>query len=195
MNENDGLIPIFAIFCTIGLPIMAWMMFRLLKHRERMEMIRHGMAPSERIGTAWVPPPPPQVSEPRKKRKGRGCRDEDNDPPHVTLRKGIRLSMIGLALTIGLSFIGFDGGHPEPGPWLLGGLIPMFVGISQVILALLSGASLYDTTQPWAAAPPPTYGAPPPPAPPGTPMYDTSYTYRPGNQQELQPPAGPPDRR
>jgi hypothetical protein len=194
MNEFEALIPLCAIFCTIGLPIMAWMMFRLLKHRERMEMIRHGMAPNDRIGVAWVPPPTAQVSESRGKRKGRCKDEEDNDPPHVTLRKGIRLSMIGLALTIGLSFIGFDG-HPEPGPWLLGGLIPMFVGLSQVILALLSGATLSGTSQPWSAAPPPTYGAPPPPPPPGTPMYDTSYTYRPGNTQELQPPAGPPDRR
>jgi hypothetical protein len=200
MNDNEAFIPVFAIFCTIGLPIMAWMMFRLLKHRERMEMIRHGMAPTERVGTAWVPPPQqPQVSERRGKRKGRGGHDEEIDPPHVTLRKGIRLSMIGLAITIGLSFIGFDG-HPEPGPWLLGGLIPMFVGLSQVILALLSGASLQDTAQPWPANTPPPYGGapPPPPGPPGAsgaPVYDNSYTYRPGNQQELQPPAGPPDRR
>jgi hypothetical protein len=43
--------------------------------------------------------------------------------------------MIGLALLTGLSFIGYHNhgrafGAPtiEPGPWLLGGLIPTFVG-------------------------------------------------------------------
>jgi hypothetical protein len=30
----------------------------------------------------------------------------------------------------------------QPGPWVLGGLIPTFVGIAQIIIALISGATI-----------------------------------------------------
>jgi hypothetical protein len=102
--------------------------------------------------------------------------------------------MIGFAITIGMSFACGDEGHP--GPCLLLGLIPMFVGIAQVIIALMSGAS-FRPAQPWASpqsAPPPLGGSPPPP-PGAPPTYDSSYTYRPGDTPELRPPTKPPERR
>ena len=58
----------------------------------------------------------------------------------MQLRRGIQVACIGLALLIGLSFIGFHDGRYVYGPWLLGGLIPMFVDIAQIISAVLSGA-------------------------------------------------------
>jgi len=200
----EEFIPIFAIFCTIGLPITAWMLFRLLKHRERMEMIRHGLAPDGRgftanmgqpIGAPFVaPPPPPYTAAGR----GRGRKNSDeHDPPDVTLRKGVRLTMIGIALTIGLSFVGLHGDSFHPGPWLLGGLIPMFVGLSHVILALLSGATLGARPQAWAPGDPWPFPPKPPSSggSPGPQSYDTSYTYRPGDRTELQPPHSPPEPR
>jgi len=197
----EELIPIFAIFCTIGLPIMAWMLFRLLKHRERMEMIRHGLAPNGRgftanmgqpIGAPFVaPPPPPYAGQPSRTRKD----SDEHDPPEVTLRKGVRLTMIGIGLTIGLSFVGLHGDSFHPGPWLLGGLIPMFVGLSHVILALLSGATLGARPQSWAPGQPPPFTPPPSAGSTGPQTYDTSYTYRPGDRPELQPPYSPPEPR
>src|ERR1700744_1166323 len=59
------------------------------------------------------------------------------------MRKGIQVAFVGLALLIGLGFIGVRGdGQVVPGPWLLGGLIPLFVGVAQIVSAVLSGASI-----------------------------------------------------
>ncbi len=201
----EDFIPIFAIFCTIGLPIVAWTVFRVLKHRERIEMIRHGIAPEARQyqwnpqqgqGVPFTAPPPQNWDDDRRGRRKKNKHDDDNDPPDVTLRKGVRLAMIGLAITIGLSFIGMDNGSFHPGPWLLGGLIPMFVGLSHVIIATLSGATLNGSAQQWRAGQVPPPFVEPPAAPgPARQTYDTSYTYRPGGTQELQPPHAPPERR
>jgi hypothetical protein len=102
-------------------------------------------------------------------------------------------------LLIGLSFIGYHGGDGfmspasiHPGPWLLGGLIPMFVGIAQIIIALLSGAQFGVSVPPIAGGPrggpmppPPSqrsYGAPPQPGQPGV------------HYEELARPVKPPER-
>lgn len=50
--------------------------------------------------------------------------------PRHSLRGALTTTFIGLALTIGLLTLGF-------GPWLLGGLIPMFIGVAQLIAYLL----------------------------------------------------------
>jgi hypothetical protein len=204
----EDLIPIIAILCTIGLPVCSFMLFRVLKHRERMEMIRHGLAP-DGSAAGWSAPPPPRApnwSGPPPpdamsmgRRGKRNCRDSGElEAPYITLRKGIRLAMIGIAVTIGISFVGFDDGSIRPGPWLLFGFVPLFVGLSQIILALLSGASLTPVQQQWSAGqpqPPPQFGGSAPGPAPSQQVYDTSYTYRPGDVQELQPPASPPERR
>ena len=128
-----------------------------------------------------MPMPPPLLAN-----------DESCGDPNRTLRKGITLAFIGLALLTGLSFIGLhDTGNGyvfRPGPWLLGGLIPMFIGIAQVIIAVLSGATLGAAR--FNQAPPPNlYGVPPPPPSAGAaPTYEGSYTYRPGATQELRKP-------
>lgn len=54
----------------------------------------------------------------------------DSDQPVTklgNLRSGVTLVAVGGALTIGLSFMGFT-------PALLGGLIPLFLGIARIIL-------------------------------------------------------------
>jgi hypothetical protein len=119
------------------------------------------------------------------------------------LRRGMQVAFVGLALLIGLSFIGYHGdGPPHYGPWLLGGLIPMFVGIAQVITAIMGGARIGGGTvgagqmnggqnfgpMPGAGAPPPgpsaSYQAPSGPT-----------GWRPGSTPEIEKPAGPPDYR
>jgi hypothetical protein len=194
MDGPEALIPLAGIFFLFGMPVIAWIFFRVLAHRERMEMLRQGIVPEklDRKQQRWVagtPPPPPAAT--------RGCADTDWTPEaaHVALRKAITITMIGFALTIGLSFIGLDGDTWRPGPWLLGGLVPLFVGLAQLIVALMSGAT-FRPTQTWTmppGPPPPPYTTPTPP-PAGATTYDGSYTYRPGSTQELRPPSSPPDR-
>ena len=117
----------------------------------------------------------------------------------MQLRRGIQVACIGLALLIGLSFIGFHDGRYVYGPWLLGGLIPMFVGIAQIISAVLSGAQFgpvaamnagrFGPSEQGAASPPPSGAGPTMPPSPG------SYGgWRPGSMPEIEKPAGPPDR-
>ena len=157
----DTTVAMFAILCIFGLPVLAFIVTRILRHAERMELLRRGIIPppdfnDKRAAKAWRqsgapwPPPgtpgvPPPVPPP-------GWTAPEDDPQRA-LFKGIRLAFIGLALTMGLSFIG--------GPALLGGLIPMFVGVAQVIIALLSGAQLPGV------APRTTFIPPPPPPRPG----------------------------
>ena len=189
MDDAEILIPLAAIFCIFGLPVFAWIFFRVMAHRERMEMLRQGFLPNQpEAKQRWAGAAP--VTAP-----GRPVADSSWTPwdANRALRKGITLTMIGFAITIGLSFIGLDGPMWHPGPWLLGGLVPLFVGLAQVIIALMSGATM-QPGQTWGAAP----SAPPPHAvapPPGAATYDGSYTYRPGSTQELRPPSPPPERR
>jgi hypothetical protein len=173
--DPDLVIPIVGIFFIFGLPVIAWLVHRAMafrenemKHLERIEMLRRGMIPGETIPNVM---PPPGAS--------RMPSQMSTSEAHEALRKGLTLAAIGLAITIGLSFIGW-------GPWLIGGLIPLFIGIVQVAFAVLSGSAL----------PPQSHVPPPPQAPPSAPAssqtFEGSYTYRPGATQELRPPSPPP---
>jgi hypothetical protein len=205
------LVPIFAIVFLFGVPVAAWIISRVLAHQERMEMIRRGIVPPsdprlfrdmQRRGWQAGPIPPPP---------GPGLGAVPPTPPpnmydeqfyaQSQLRKGITVTMVGFALLIGLSFIGFRGdGRMEFGPWLLGGLIPMFVGIAQIINALLNGARFPGmqsaggpaTQSPFTAQPPPAGGMPPNPPPPQS---SGPYGWRPGPTPEIEKPAQPPDAR
>lgn len=192
---DDNLIPLFGIFCLFGLPMIGWILGRIMKHRERMEMLRMGMMPpptgrdarwASRMGAPGMAPPPgPLYAQ---------MRYDDSNDPQCMLRRGIVTTMVGFALLIGLSFIGYRGGDGlfspatiHPGPWLLGGLIPMFVGIGQIIIALMSGAQ-------WALriVPPPGSSMPPPP---GGYRSATAQPGSPGPRyEELARPVPPPDR-
>jgi uncharacterized integral membrane protein len=115
-----------AVIAVVGLPMLLLFVFRLLSHRERMEMIRHGYVPAA----------------------GAGYGLERDASATVQLRRGVSVACIGLALTIGLSFIGFRGGEFVLGPWLLGGLIPLFAGVAQMLNARINGARFSGAQQP-----------------------------------------------
>jgi hypothetical protein len=173
----------------------------VLAHRERIEMIRNGYtyAQMNRPGATMPPPPPGFVPPP-------GAVPPPHVPPYYAydpnydaqrqLRKGIRVAFVGMALLIGLSFIGHSFG-----PWLLAGLVPLFVGIAQVITAILGGARIAGIgpsgSVGFGPPPPggpsanvPPYAAGPRPAPPSGPP-----GWRPGPTPEIEKPAQPPDYR
>jgi hypothetical protein len=59
------------------------------------------------------------------------------------LRWGIVISAIGVALSLGLYPIGFSAGEIYPlhlGPWMLGGFVPLFLGLALVLLHYLTDA-------------------------------------------------------
>ncbi|MEO7039321.1 MAG: DUF6249 domain-containing protein [Candidatus Elarobacter sp.] len=204
MDEN--LVPVFVMLFVFGFPVAAFIVTRVLRHQERMELLRRGIIPppdfsDKRARRAWQQsgaPWPPQGTTTVVPPQGAWCAPEDD--PQRALFKGIRTAAIGLALLIGLAFIGGTPGSMNfrGGPWLLGGLIPMFVGIAQVIIALLSGAQL-PGVQPRV-----TFGPPPQPPPGGTPPPNFGANGAPWQQpqqpgrsrfEELSKPAPPPDTR
>ena len=57
------------------------------------------------------------------------------------LRWGILITGLGLALSVGLYPIGFSSGYDYPlhlGPWMLGGFVPLFLGLSLILLHFLT---------------------------------------------------------
>lgn len=164
-----------AVVCIFGLPVVGWIITRMLKHMERMEMIKRGMMPDDAgswnqpFAARQAPPGTPfTMSHP----------SNWNAHAQGLLRKGIVTSAIGLALFVGLSFIGLrSDGTFVLGPWLLGGLIPLFVGLAQIANAMLSGAQFPRVNTTVGPIPPPPPNPPPPPSGP--------YAYRPGPTEEL----------
>lgn len=136
--DSDAVVAIVAIVVFVGLPMLGWIVSRVFAHRERIEMIRHG----------FIPPPTPYDARSVRRAMRQGMPVPPNygyDPffvANLALRRGISVALIGAALLIGLSFIGYSGGSGRfiLGPWLLGGIVPMFVGIAQIVTALMNGA-------------------------------------------------------
>ncbi|MFT3892588.1 MAG: hypothetical protein QM730_13205 [Anaerolineales bacterium] len=57
------------------------------------------------------------------------------------LRWGILITAIGFALTVGLYLIGFSSAEEYPlhlGPWMLGGFVPLFLGIALILIHVLT---------------------------------------------------------
>jgi hypothetical protein len=201
---EETVVPIIAIFVVVGAPIAAWVITRVLAHQERMEMLKRGFVPPPDphamrhaakwgMKSGWVPGPGPGASVPPP-----GWTPAAYDPSfqaQAHLRKGVQVAFIGLALLIGLSFIG----HHTFGPWLLGGLIPLFVGIAQIITAIMGGAQFGPFPGVGSSPAESQYsaGAPQAPsAPTGPPPPPSSYGgWRPTGMTEIEPPAPPPDRR
>jgi len=207
---DHGFASVLVVFFIFGAPITAWIISRVLAHQERIEMIRNGFMPppgrhamrnAQRYG-AWqsgpIPPPP-------------GAPMPPNAPPpqhyadafyaQAQMRKGIMVALIGLALLIGLGSIGPLSGIGFAGPWLLGGLIPLFVGIAQIINAILNGATIpvfgAGPSQANFGPRPMNQGQPQSPPPPaGSPSssgYSGPYGWRPGPTPEIEKPVQPPD--
>ena len=105
-----------AIFGTIVL-------VRWFKHREILAMVEKGLLPAQYA----------QYMSASRGGGGRGL-----------LGWGIALVMLGLALMIGLWPIGFTRAgveNPYPlgfGPWMLVGLIPLFIGLALLIIYFLT---------------------------------------------------------
>jgi len=114
-----------AIFGTIVL--MRW-----FKHREIMTLAEKGLLPE-------------QYARYMGASRGRGL-----------LGWGIALAMLGLALIIGLWPLGFMRAgveNPYPlrfGPWMLTGLIPLFIGLALLITYFLTRSE--ETSAPEAAS-------------------------------------------
>ena len=74
--------------------------------------------------------------------KGLGRPDKARGNGKDTLRWGIAITAIGMALCVGLYPIGFlSSGSNFPlglGPWMLGGLIPTFFGLALVLIYVLT---------------------------------------------------------
>lgn len=194
---NDDFVAAFVIMVIFGAPVAAWITTRVLAHQERMEMIRRGIPPGGGYrpmpgpGPSWtppgnysgpMPPPPPGV------RPYPPVDYTELQSSQRQLKKGITLTFIGFALLIGLGTIGPISGSGLAGPWLLGGLVPMFVGLAQIVHAVLSGARLPGINTGPAYGNPTTFGPPPPqagsaPTPPPGP-----YAWRPGSTPEIERP-------
>ena len=92
-------------------------LLRGFRHREIMAMVEKGMLPKQ------------HAAKPRGQ-SGRGL-----------LGWGIALAALGLALMVGLYPIGFLMKEPYPlffGPWMLVGLIPLFIGLALLITHFLT---------------------------------------------------------
>jgi MFS family permease len=203
--EAETVVPVIAIMFLFGGPIAAIIIWRVLAHQERMEMLRRGITPPpdprvmrKAMKYGWQPGPMPgPIPGPMPTMNPYGY-----DPSYYAqhqLRRGVQVAFIGLALLIGLSFIGYHGdGPPHYGPWLLGGLIPLFVGIAQVISAIMSGARIggdpVANSQNFGPAPGPGMSAPPP-GPSAAQAPSGPYGWRPGSTPEIEKPASPPDYR
>jgi hypothetical protein len=197
---DDNIIGALAVVCIFGLPVMGWIVSRVLAHQERMEMLRRGVVP------------PPNARDMRRAMKygwtpGTVQQEQPNHYDYYPqdfyaqqqLRKGMQVAFVGLALLIGLGFIGYRGdGTYVYGPWLLGGLIPLFVGIAQIIGAVLSGASFGPAAarQRFGPGSPSTPGSPGPRSAAGAVPPGPAYGgWRPGPTPEIEKPASPPDYR
>jgi hypothetical protein len=213
--HHDEIAAVFGTMFIFGAPVLAFIIARVLRHQERIEMLRRGMMPPEfdkRAYRAWRksgmagPPPggPAYAAHAPWQQPGPGTwQPRNDDDPQCALFKGIRIAAVGFALVIGLSFIGGTPGAPDfrGGPWLLGGLIPMFVGIAQILIAVLSGARIPGVQDRTTFTPPPYAppgpGAPPPQPPPGygaAPPTPPPWAQR-SPFEELSKPVQPPDLR
>ncbi|HTV93184.1 MAG TPA: DUF6249 domain-containing protein [Verrucomicrobiae bacterium] len=195
---NDDFVGALAILLIFGAPIAAWITTRVLQHNERMEMIRRGMVPPPGPMPRSMPPPtwhPGPMPPPNVAGKGYPAYD-DYYYAQRQMRKGITLAFIGFAIFIGLGSIGPLAHLGFAGPWLLGGLIPMFVGIAQVVNAWLNGARIPGFT-PGAYGPPHSTFVPPPGGGSSAPQPPPAgpYAWRPGSTPEIERPVPPPDQR
>ncbi|MBV9718643.1 MAG: hypothetical protein JOZ77_04945 [Candidatus Eremiobacteraeota bacterium] len=197
--DSSDFVAFTALLVIFGAPCAVWCISRVLGHRERMEMLRMGVVPPPNardmrraMKYGWTPGATSDASRPY------GVPYQYDFAAQQQLRKGMQIAFIGLALLIGLGFIGYRGdGIFYPGPWLLGGLIPLFVGIAQVIGAVLSGASFTPLAGRPRFGPMGAPSTPPPDPQPGAtvPPGPAYGGWRPGSTPEIEKPASPPDYR
>ena len=82
-----------------------------------------------------------------------------------TLRWGVAVTAVGLALCAGLYPVGFLAGSDLPlrfGPWMLGGLIPTFFGLALILIYYLTREDKKPEASETDQALPQSQEAPPP---------------------------------
>ena len=105
------LIPCFAIMGSLAIIFGFLAFLRYMNHKETITLAEKGL--------------------PRPETKPRGG----------LLGWGIVITALGLALSVGLYPIGFSSGYDYPlhlGPWMLGGFVPLFLGLGLILLHFLS---------------------------------------------------------
>ena len=109
-----------AFFATVGILGIFFLIFafsvvmRYLSYRETLALADKGLVRAER---------------------GRGGDGKD------TLRWGIVITAVGLALSVGLYPIGLMPGFQFPlglGPWMIAGFLPMFFGLGLILIYVLT---------------------------------------------------------
>jgi hypothetical protein len=107
----------FIMFGTLGFFLLLFgfiVVLRYLSYRETLSLAEKGLVRPER---------------------GRGGDGKD------TLRWGIVIAAIGLALSVGLYPIGLLPGMKFPlglGPWMLAGFLPLFFGLGLILIYVLT---------------------------------------------------------
>jgi uncharacterized protein DUF6249 len=111
----SGLFPCLTILGFIVLLFGFIIVLRYMSYREMLTLAEKGLVRPDRI---------------------RGGNGKD------TLRWGIAIAAVGMALCVGLYPLGFIGGGSRfPlgfGPWMLIGLLPMFFGLGLVLIYVLT---------------------------------------------------------
>lgn len=111
---NDYLFPCLAFLGFFGLLFGFIVLMRFLSYRETLALAEKGLVRPDRA-------------------RGNG---------KDTLRWGIAIAAIGMALCVGLYPLGFLGGGSRfPlgfGPWMLAGLLPMFFGLGLILIYVLT---------------------------------------------------------
>ena len=107
----SDLIPCFAILGSLTIIFGFLAFLRYMNYRETLALAEKGLARPE------------------------------GKPGSGLLRWGILITALGLALTVGLYPIGFSAGYEYPfhlGPWMLGGFVPLFLGLGLILLHVLT---------------------------------------------------------
>ena len=107
----DGLIPFFGVVGIIAIIFALLTFLRNMNYKETLALAEKGLVKPE-------------------SKSGKGL-----------LRWGIAVTAIGFALSIGLYPLGFDSGENYPlhlGPWMLGGFVPLFLGLGLILLHYLT---------------------------------------------------------
>jgi hypothetical protein len=132
----DQSIPCLGFLGFLTIIFGSLVLIRWFRHREIIAMVDKGLLPE-------------QYAQPSSAERGRFSlviEDDITQPPsagrgHRLVGWGIALAALGLALMIGLWPIGFVAGRSYPlyfGPWMLAGLIPLFIGLGLLITYYLT---------------------------------------------------------
>ena len=107
----SDLIPCFAITGSLAIIFGFLAFLRYMNYRETIALAEKGFSRPERKTSSGL------------------------------LRWGVIIAALGLALSLGLYPIGFEAGYDSPlhlGPWMLGGFVPLFLGLGLILLHFLT---------------------------------------------------------